>query len=222
MYIIFGAPKTIQDLCGLSIKTIGEMRKNTRIAIIDDEPFSKLNILLKHDFQIKEIGDIADISAVSDYPIILCDIKGVGKSFGSVYEGGHIIEEINKYYPNKIIIAYTGERLDPTYNRFFQIADRTIKKDAEDDEWGNILDDCLKIVNDPIEQWKKIRTRLLNSNINSKNLIRLEDIYVQSILTKKDLISNSSIVKTLSVDAKNILLNLASSFIFAYIQGGMK
>ena len=157
MYIIIGSPKTIRDLNGLTNLNIGEMRKKTRIAVIDDEPFAKRNILASHDYQIKEIGDLKDINAVSDYPIILCDIKGVGLHFASKYEGGHLIEEINKFYPNKVIIAYTGERFDPTFNRFFQIADRSIKKDADNDDWENVLDDSLRIANDPIEQWKKIR-----------------------------------------------------------------
>jgi hypothetical protein len=219
MYIILGSPKTLQDLNGLSHLSVGEMRKKTRIAVIDDEVFPKRNALLQHDYQIKEVGDLKDISAIENYPIILCDIKGVGTHFNSPYEGGHLIEEINKFYPNKVIIAYTGERFDPTYNRFFQIADRSIRKDAEDDEWINVLDDSLKIVNDPCEQWKKTRKSLLELNISTLNLVKIEDLYVRSILEEQDLISQNKLINTLAGDAKNIVLNLASSFIFSFITG---
>lgn len=155
MYFILGNPKTLQDLNGFNNISVGEMRKKTQIAVIDDEIFPKRNALIQHDYRIKEVGDLKDINAIEAYPIVLCDIKGVGGHFNSPFEGGHLIEEINKFYPNKVIIAYTGERFDPTYNRFFQIADRSIRKDAEVDEWIHILDDSLRIVNDPCEQWKK-------------------------------------------------------------------
>lgn len=219
MYIILGNPKTLQDLNGLSTLSAGEMRKKTRIAVIDDEVFLKRNTLIQHDFQIKEVGDLKDIGAIETYPIILCDIKGVGTYFKSQYEGGHLIEEINKFYPNKVIIAYTGERFDPTYNRFFQIADRSIRKDADDDEWIHVLDDSLKIVNDPCEQWKKTRKSLLNLNIGAVNLVKIEDLFVRSILEKQDLMSNSKTINTLVGDTKNIVLNLAASFLFSFITG---
>ncbi len=219
MYFIFGNPKTLQDLNGLSNLSIGEMRKRTRIAVIDDEVFPKLNTLTQHDYQIKEVGDLKDVSAIEAYPIILCDIKGVGTHFNSQYEGGHLIEEINKFYPNKVIIAYTGERFDPTYNRFFQIADRSIRKDAEDDEWVHVLDDSLKIVNDPCEQWKKTRKSLLELNISTINLVKIEDLYVQSILKQQDLMSNNRLINALAGDAKSIILNLAASFLYSFITG---
>jgi hypothetical protein len=219
MYFIFGSPKTLQDLNGINNVSIGQMRKNTSIAVIDDEIFPKRNALIQHDYQIKEVGDLKDISAIATYPIILCDIKGVGTHFNSPYEGGHLIEEINKFYPNKVIIAYTGERFDPTYNRFFQIADRSIRKDAEDDEWIHVLDDSLKIVNDPSEQWKKTRKSLIELNTSARNLVKIEDLYVQSVLKQQDLISKNSTVNSLVADARSIVLNLASSFLYTYITG---
>lgn len=219
MYFIVGNPKTIQDLNGISNLSQGEMRKKTEIAVVDDEFFLKRNTLQQHGYRIQEVGDLKDIKAIEGYQIILCDIKGVGVHFDSPYEGGHLIEEINKFYPNKVIIAYTGERFDPTYNRFFQIADRSIRKDADNDEWIQVLDDSLKLVNDPCEQWKKTRRSLLDLNISTVNLIKIEDLYVRSILAQKDLVSNDKIINSLTSDAKSIVLNLVSSFLYAFITG---
>jgi hypothetical protein len=219
MYFIIGNPKTINALNGHFDINIGKLRSQTKICVIDDEIFPKKNMLMQHEFQIKEIGDIRDINAVQAYQIILCDIKGVGKAFGSDFEGGHIIEEINLYFPNKVIIAYTGERLDPTYNRFFQIADQSIKKDASDDQWRNVIDGTIKLVYSPIEQWKKTRRRLLELDISSKDLVKVEDLYVQSYLTRSDLISHNKTILGLKDDIKNILLHVAASFIYSAITG---
>ncbi len=219
MYIIIGKPKNIYQLNSHVDLNIGKLRKQTDICIIDDEVFPKRNMLLSHDYKIKELGDIKDINSVHIYQIVLCDIKGVGKHFCSKYEGGHIIEEINKYYPNKVIIAYTGERFDPTYNRFFSIADQSIKKDAEEQSWVEVLDNSLKIVHSPIEQWKKTRKRLLDLYISSKDLIRLEDLFVSSYLENHDLITNNKIINSLSQDIKAIILNVAASFIYSGITG---
>lgn len=219
MYLIVGKPKTIHDLVRVNGKSIGELRMATPVAVIDDEIFPKRNYLQQHNFIIKELGDINDIKAVAEYQIILCDIKGVGVHFGSKFEGGHIIEQIRKFYPNKVIIAYTGERFDPTYNKFFQIADSSIKKDAEDEEWENVLDKAIKIANDPVEQWEKIRSSLIYENISLINLVRLEELFVNSVRDKKDYISNNKILNIIDEDIKVILLNLASSFLYALISG---
>jgi hypothetical protein len=217
MYFIIGSLRTIRDLNGHFDINVGKLRSQTRICVIDDEAFVPKNMLVQHDYQIKELGDINDINAVHTYQIILCDIKGVGRSFGSAFEGGHIIEEIHLYFPNKVIIAYTGERLDPTYNRFFQMADQSVKKDASADDWRNIIDGTIELVHSPIEQWKKTRRRLIDLDISSKDLIKVEDLYVSSHLNKSDLISDSKTIRVLQDDVKNVVLNVASSFIFSAI-----
>ena len=55
--------------------------------------------------------------------------------------------------------------------------------------------------------------------MSMRNLIKLEDLFVRSILEKEDLISNNKMVKSLAEDARSILLNLAASFIYSFIAG---
>ena len=91
-----------------SLNPISDFRNYFQIAIIDDKPLSHYSILLNHNFRIKELGDISDIAAISEYPIILCDIRNVGVQFASAYGGAHVIYEIKKRYPDKYIIAYSA------------------------------------------------------------------------------------------------------------------
>lgn len=67
---------------------------------------------------------------------------------------------------------------------------------------------------------KKTRKSLLELNISTVNLIKIEDLYVRSVLTQKDLLTNDRTINTLAIDAKNIVLNLASSFLYSFIFGG--
>ena len=48
-------------------------RQQVQIAIIDDEDFTYLDILQRHNFILKHFRDIEDVRAVHTYPIVLCD-----------------------------------------------------------------------------------------------------------------------------------------------------
>lgn len=221
MYYIFGNPKSINDLHGHFNFNVGKLRTETKICIIDDEVFKKKNMLEQHSYTVKEIGDPTDINAVAAYHIILCDIKGVGKAFESEFEGGHLIEEIHNFYPNKVIVAYSGEGLDTRFNKYFQIADQALQKDATDELWRTTLDNMIELVHSPIEQWKKTRKRLLELDISSKDLIAVEDLFVKSYLEKRNLFINNKIINILHPDVKSILLNIASSIIYSKVLGGV-
>lgn len=78
-------------------------RENFKIAVIDDQNISLIRKLKQHGYQITHFEDIEDIDRLSKYKIIICDIEGVGKQFGSKYQGGHLIQEINKHYPLKYL-----------------------------------------------------------------------------------------------------------------------
>jgi len=119
----FGKPKSIKDLDipTLKLKTID--RINIPILVIDDNEFEYLDHLKTHRFDLTYFDDIQSIESAKEYEIILCDINGVGKRFESKYEGAHVIAELHKKYPFKTIIAYTGYTHDPTFNKFFRMAD---------------------------------------------------------------------------------------------------
>ena len=87
MYWLLGSPKSVNELRVLKSAVAATNRQQVPIAIIDDEDFTYLDILQRHDFLLKQFRDIEDVRAVHTYPIVLCDIKGVGKHFQSKFEG---------------------------------------------------------------------------------------------------------------------------------------
>ena len=219
MYFTIGKPKSINELKSSHDYIKNVSRDRIEIAIIDDEPFQYLEILRNHNFHIRPFEDIADIKAVHAYPIVLCDIKGVGKSFHSKYEGAHIIDEVRKHYPSKIIIAYSGHQFDPSFNKYFQMCDFVLKKDIDSDNWVENLDNAISKAMNPITQWFKIRAYLLEKDVPLNSILKLEDDYVEMFFKKKESFPSNKTLNTLSDDVKSVILNFTSSAIFKLLVG---
>ena len=217
-FLLIGKPKTIFELKSIS-KTDFIDRRSVKIAVIDDEPFIYKDILLRHDFDIREIGDPNDIKALEAYDIVLCDIKGVGKHFHSSFEGGHLIKEIKARYPSKIIVAYTGQQFDATYNQFYKISDFTLKKDISGDEWVDYLDKAVKQVVDPMEQWVRLRKLLIKHEVSSLQLMYIEDGFVKKHLGQDDRFPSGKVLKLLAPELKAVLNGFVANLIFKAVVG---
>lgn len=201
-----------------------ERRKKVKIAVIDDQFFEAGRNLRNHGYQIEEIGDIKQISEVSSFPIILCDLMGVGLNFDKTNQGASLIREIRKNYPSILVAAYTGaSATSEQARRAKQYADRLIKKDADIETWVDELDKLISKATDAREIWMRTRKSLVEEQINTKLLLRLEDAYVRS-LEKRDpgLDAVKRVVrrKTVGASVSNIIDGLVASSIFRIIVGG--
>lgn len=184
---IYFTQYTIEDLTGgelLKKFSATEIRRYIDILVIDDEEFTVGKKLQANNFQISYTKDISNVKDVSAYQIILCDIRGVGIQLDSPFEGAFLIKEIKKSYPTKHVIAYTGSNYDASYNNFLRYADEIVKKGLSAEEWIDILDEEIEKCIDPIFQWKKVRTKLLEQGLSLKNVAKLESEYVHAIRTK--------------------------------------
>ncbi len=205
--------RSIEDLRLHSFSNPVE-RKEVSILVIDDNEFSYLELLRRHDFNIKQLNDIHDIQAVSSYDIVLCDIKGVGKHFGSPDEGGHLIQEIKKRYPFKILIGYSAKQHDPEFNRYFSLCDFIPKKDVGLDEWVDILDKAIADAVSPMNQWRAIHHQLVDMNIGSQQVVRLEDNFVRAVLHRTVKFPEERQARRLPQEARTLLADFAVSLLF--------
>lgn len=206
------------------LKTVAQSRKVERSSVsilcIDDQGLEYEQIIRNHNFNIRVLNDIEDIKAVSDYPVVICDIKGVGKKFGSKYEGGHIIEEIKSHYPEKVVVAYTGQQFDATYNKFFSLADFTLTKDVDSDAWVSLLDQTISKVVSPIEQWKRMRHFLLEKEVPIKVVFQLEQEFIEAVLKgDKDKFAKESTLKGLEGDIRAVISSFIASILFKMVFG---
>ncbi|MDR1700944.1 MAG: hypothetical protein LBR68_07110 [Lachnoclostridium sp.] len=183
MILSVGKVYTIKDLNTPSRKLKPSLRSNVSIVVIDDEEFQFLDELRSSGFNITHYPDIQDIRMLEAFPVIISDIRGVGKAFKSSSEGAFLLRELKKKYPLKVLAAYTGSAYDINLNSYLEGV-HVIKKDIEIDEWCEEIDNLIRITGDPKEIWNKIRDILIREEVPLLSLAKLEHEYVDILLNK--------------------------------------
>lgn len=214
---------TIEDLIGgekLKKKSALELRKFVEILVIDDDEFTVGKRLEANNFRLTYKKDIENIRDVSEYPIILCDIRGVGSSLSSQYEGAFLIKEIKINYPTKQIVAYTASQYDPSYNEYLGYADDIRRKDTEFEEWVEILDEEIEKCVDPVFQWKRIRSRLLDEGVSLTEVTKLESTYVGAV-KNRSFENFEKLANSMSPQSNQFIKQLLSSIAVEMIMKGI-
>lgn len=220
---LFWTYYVIEDLAGgetLKKGGVLDMRRQIEILVIDDEEFTVGKRLEANNFRLTYKKDIANVKDVSEYQIILCDIRGVGVELDSKYEGAFIIKEIKVNYPTKQVVAYTGSNYDASYNDYLRYADEIVKKGLDAEEWIDILDEEIDKCIDPIYQWKKVRTKLLENGTSILDVAKLESEYVFSV-KKRSFDSFEKLANQMSPQGSKFIKDLLSSAAISVILKGV-
>ena len=165
--------------------TLSKLKREVDILIIDDEDFPLLDDLKKHEFNIEYKQDITTLKDVEPYPIVLCDIHGVGKFLGSDKEGAYLVSKIKEKYPSKIVISYTADTTAPSVQKYLHCADNVMAKGTSIEDWAELLNGSVKKIANPVHVWKKLQTDLLKENVSTREIAFLEDKFVKAITTGK-------------------------------------
>lgn len=188
---LFQKTYSIDDLKASEPDDLKKMKKEIQIMVIDDEDFSHLESLQKRGYHIDYRTDLTASTDAAEHQIIITDIRGVGKSLGGGLEGGAIVKEIKKLYPEKYVIVYSASQFDVTANAIFQAADECMKKDSDLETWVDTIDEGIKAFYDPKKIWHKTRANLIAAGISSYTIVQIESHFVTSIKNKKNLLSQS-------------------------------
>lgn len=180
MYLQIGKPRKLSSL-RVSLQDLGNLKRNHQIAVIDDQAFLKAEALRAHRFNLVEIGDIRTVDQVAEYPIIVCDIRGVGGALSSSLEGAHLIAEIRKTYPDKFLVSYSGAQFDISYNEPLKSADVSLPKDATTEHWVRTLEDGINKVGNPRERWLRLRSRLLDKGVEIHEVFEMEQRFIRAV-----------------------------------------
>ena len=207
--------KTIDDLPANIIANIREKKKieETKILIIDDDELELEKTLRRIGYNVTWKKDIDVLDDVENYSIIICDYKGVGLKFNSEFEGLNLSMLIKEKYPDKIIYLLSAADFNPRANNYIKFIDELVYKGEEEKIIEYIREDCNKLF-DPRERWIHYKELLKTKGIKEKDIFRLEDLYVRSLLEKKDILSSDSLFKKVNLnlnigfDVKIGLINL--------------
>lgn len=201
--------------------SLGERRAKVKIAVIDDNVFPANDNLKSYGYNIVQLGDISNISEVKNYDIVLCDVMGVGSAFDPDDQGARIIAEIRANYPSTYVLAYTGNlSSNPQALTAKAKADFFIDKDADMEKWTETLDSFIERVLDPVSVWKRARKNLVNIELDTFDILKLEDAYVRDLLDNDEKFSRlHKLEKTLNLSgmAKSIVTGVIAKTIVGLI-----
>lgn len=201
-------------------QSILDLRKSIDILVIDDEEFSPGDFLVRNNFRLTYKKDIDNVRDVSEYPIIMCDVRGVGKNISETYEGAYLIKEIKTSYPAKRVIAYTASQYDASYNKYLNYSDELLTKGLALEDWVTILDNQIHKSVDPVFQWGNLRSQLLTKGFTTIEIARLESDFVESC-KRKDFSLFEKNTSRLRGDVRGIIVEFLSSTAVKFIKGGL-
>ena len=198
--------------------SLSQLKRVTDILIIDDDPFTYEDALKKNEFMIDYKSDIQSLKEVEAYSVILCDIMGVGKFLQSQYEGAYLVQQIKGKYPHKTVIIYSGNQFSTAYQEFLNYADHTMQKGATLEKWNSLLTQIIRDEADPVKQWAKTRSALLDAGLSIVEVAKLEDKYVRAI-KNSSYESLSKLAEDASTSYRHIITELLSSTIAKLLKG---
>lgn len=165
--------------------SLSHIKQLAKILIIDDQPFSYQDALRNAQFNIEYKNDMTSLNDAAEYDIILCDIRGVGKFLQSKYEGAYLASQIKKKYPNKIVIIYSAENYNPSFQKYIEYADATLEKGDSLENWTEILEQKMELLVDPVVIWKNTRHLLFEKNVSTAEVAELESKFVRAVKSGK-------------------------------------
>jgi len=199
-------------------KNIKEKRKLVSIALIDDEPFAAKQSLTNLGYSLTELGDINRIDEIEKFPIVLCDLKGVGKNFNYKTEGAGLIGEIKANYPNIYVLAYTGNLRGGLASSAREVADGFLRKDATNEQWVLLLDEYVDKTTSVQQVWLNARRNLCDLGVETHVVLALEKAYCEDVLSKDadfSMLRKTQSDTAIGATAKNIVTGIVSNGIFA-------
>lgn len=198
-----------------------DLRGKIKICVIDDDSFKPRANLENYGFQFDELQDIKSIEKVSPYDVVICDLMDVGVNFDVARGGASIIGEIKNNFPAKFVIAYTGARANSVEaNAAKEYADLYLKKDIEITDLVAELDSAIDYSLDPYERWIITRQSLIDLDVDLREVLKLEDAYVTSVIEKdSNLATFRSAIQGsgISGHAKGMAQSLAASIVYGIL-----
>ena len=195
--IVIGKQYTIADLnTPENALSAIDVKQRIPILIIDDDGFSYKEQLRDENYNLTCLPRIDDLNAAAAYPIVICDIRGVGTNFDKEKEGAFVVRELKKKFPFKQYAVYSGSLYSlESFEEDLKGIER-IKKDPDIDMWRTYFDELIRRVIDPKENWKTIRDYLIKKDVPLKDIAMLESNYVDILNNRPEDMKNFPEKKT--------------------------
>ena len=127
--------------------TIEEMRKKSRILVIDDQLFPYQDLLKRDGYDIDRWAEVESLTKLTDgyFDILLLDINGVGLKESPKRQGLGILEHVKHSNPAQQVILYSSRPQSITQREVLILADKVLDKKSEYVEYKTAIDDLLQM-----------------------------------------------------------------------------
>lgn len=219
--LIIGRPNSIADLRTVqNAFALIDIRDKFKILVYDDEGFPYFDTFRNEGFNIQCHQYFEDLTSASEYPIVICDINGVGTRYDPDRGGAYVLRELKKKYPFKQYAAYSGFMYNLEIMKELNGVP-IISKCTDIDTWRQNLDELIRRAADPIENWKSVRTFLLEKEVPLIEVLKMEHNFVDAVRNKDEKIRDFPSKKEfpdLSQDIRSIINNLIAAGIVRLIE----
>lgn len=161
-----------------------ELKKRTRIVVIDDEIGFPIDLFKNEGYSIDKWDKVVDYGKLESglYDIIILDIKGVALHISSE-DGLGVLESIKQKNPSQIIIAFSQHSYDLSKARFWELADEKIAKPSDFLKIKKIIDNLIDKKFRPERYISTLHEILRSNNIPTKEIRKIDDLIANSIKT---------------------------------------
>lgn len=156
-------------------RNLDEIKSICKIVFIDDRAFPIIDILKRSNWKnVTRINDVSSLSQteVSEGHILFVDIQGVGKKLKLKDEGLGLIVALKRKYPNKRVIAYSGEDEGQVqaFHEGINVADSRLSKNAATYQFEFLVEKYAKEAFSMNECLERIKAQLIKELGNSPEI----------------------------------------------------
>lgn len=182
--------KSIAEISNEIHVSFEELKKRTRIAVIDDDINSLPIESLKQDNFAIDTYETVDALLLQKlergyYDIIILDIKGIASVDIVKNDGLGILQYLKEKNPTQIIVACSSKKFDPSQCKFFNLANDVLDKPITfiecKEKLEQIISDNMSIEN----RWNALTQYLRSTGIGEKTLNKIEKSLIHSLCKKK-------------------------------------
>lgn len=178
-----------------SISDFDEIKKRTRIVVIDDENSFPVSIFENEGYSINKWDTVKDYQKLESgfYDIIVLDIKGVAEHI-SEDDGIGVLVDLKEKNPAQIIISFSQHSYDLNKVKFFQLADDNITKPSDYLKIKRTIDNLIATKFKPDRYILALENLLKSNNLSEKDIKKVNN-EISKAITKKE---SPNLSKTLS------------------------
>jgi len=157
--------------------SIQELRKRTKIVVIDDDKDAfPVQALQDEGYTIEYWQEVQSVDRLErgDFDIIVLDIAGVAQKFSPDEDGFGVLQHVKWHNPAQIIVAFSGQSFDLSKQEFFKLADDTMPKPVTTLKCKQVLDELIESKMTVRHLWKTIVILMRAEGVPEKRINQLE------------------------------------------------